>query len=105
MAIYRQGDVLFVEMLGEVPQGKALRRKQGRIVVAEGESTGHAHAVATPGVKFIEVVRLFQEHYLVSSHPFKVVHEEHDTVALPAGTFKVIRQREHTPQGNRQVRD
>jgi hypothetical protein len=43
---HRQGDVLFVPV-DEIPKGvKAVERDtRGRIVLAEGESTGHAHCV------------------------------------------------------------
>lgn len=104
MNIYRQGDILFVEV-NEVVSGRAVRRKNGHIIVAEGEATGHAHAIKTPGVRMVEVVHQFHEHYLVSDRPFEIVHEEHDTVKLPAGTYKVIRQREYSPAEIRTVAD
>lgn len=112
MNIYRQGDILFVEV-EEAVSGRTVRRKNGRIIVAEGEATGHAHAIATPGVKLIErvepdparLVEQFHAHYLVADKPFEVVHEEHDTVELPAGTFRVVRQREYSPEAIRTVAD
>lgn len=103
MEIYRQGDVLIVRV-DALPEGtkKPIARESGRIVLAHGEVTGHAHAITTPKVKWINVNG---DRYLSSDKPFDVVHEEHSTVKLPAGTFKVIQQREYTPEAIRPVFD
>lgn len=101
MNISRQGDLLIIEV-SEVPQGKPVRRENQRLILARGEVTNHAHAIATPNVKLIEA---FQEHYIVAPVPFQITHEEHATVEMPAGTFKVIRQREYSPETIRRIAD
>lgn len=105
MLVVRQGDVLLMQVdPAEVDtvSAKKVARRGGRVIIAEGETTGHAHAVRTRGVDLVE---MFHEHYLVASKPFEVVHEEHGTAQLPAGTFKVIHQREKTPEAIRRVID
>jgi len=96
MEVYRQGDVLLVKV-DELPaEVKPVKRDAGRIVLAYGEQTGHAHAIKAPQVKML--MTLAGERFLSSATGFNLNHEEHATVKLPAGTFKVIRQVEYTPE-------
>ncbi|BAJ30767.1 MULTISPECIES: hypothetical protein [Kitasatospora] len=108
--MYRQGDVLIVPVEpSAVPASAATMARQprdgrGRLVLALGEVTGHAHAVLGPG----ELVREggpFSFAWLHLPEGGKVVHEEHATIALPAGWFRVVRQREYAPGAVRMVAD
>jgi hypothetical protein len=103
MEFFRQGDVAILR-IDALPEGEAkpVKRDAKRIVLAYGEVTGHAHAIATPGVKLMEVG---SERYLTADKPFAITHEEHATVHVPAGTFRVIRQREYSPESIRQIAD
>ena len=102
MNIYRQGDVLIIQV-DELPDGgEPIARDNGNIVLAYGEVTGHRHAIADVNVQWIAAA---DSRYLVSDAPFTVRHEEHAPVAVPAGTFRVIRQREYTPEAIRNVAD
>jgi hypothetical protein len=48
----RQGDILFVPVK-KLPKGLTdVPRQNGRVVVAEGEITGHCHAIDAPGATF-----------------------------------------------------
>jgi hypothetical protein len=105
---YRQGDV-FLERVpdGTVPRGAApLPREGGRVVLAAGEATGHAHAIADPGA---EVYRLGDEVEawlrVVAAGGVALRHEEHAPIGLPPGTYRVRRQREYAPAATRQVAD
>jgi hypothetical protein len=52
---YRQGDV-FLERVASIPKGaKPVKRDAGRVVLAYGEVTGHAHAIADKHVTMLEV--------------------------------------------------
>ena len=102
MKHYRQGDVLLLEAALPDAEQQEVPRDGGRIVLAYGEVTGHAHAIATPSARLIEA---FQNHYVTSDTDFEVTHEEHDTVRVPAGTYQVIRQREYAPDVIRPVSD
>ncbi|MDT9682208.1 hypothetical protein RND61_08995 [Streptomyces sp. TRM76323] len=108
--MYRQGDVLVVPLdEAAVPAHVAdapaePRDGRGRMVLALGEVTGHAHAVVGPG-------RLVWEPG--ASGPLllhlpdggRVVHEEHAAIPLPKGWYRVVRQREYVPGSVRIVAD
>ena len=87
MEHYRQGDILFVKV-DKLPGNKRKQVKNG--VVALGEATGHAHRVRDGHVWDFEP-DLFVEAEVAT----KVVHEEHNTIPLPKGIYKVVRQREY----------
>lgn len=101
MNIWRQGDVLLVQV-EETVEGKTIPREGGKIVLAHGEVTGHSHAVADRAVKFVQVGT---DRFLTSDKPFVVKHQEHAPISVPAGTFKVVRQREYSPEFIRTVAD
>lgn len=104
--MYRQGDVLIVEC-DEIPKAATeVKRDGGRVVLAYGEATGHAHAIHDQGV------RMFREDgsgsglsYLHAAVDVSIRHEEHATIPLKAGTYKVIRQREYDAGEARYVAD
>ncbi len=99
----RQGDV-FIEKIGSLPKGvQKFPRKNGRIILAEGEVTGHAHAIADESVvSFIDAEGSL---FLQVETETEVIHEEHATITLPPGIYKVVHQREYSPQEIRRVQD
>ena len=97
--MYRQGDVLIVGV-AELPEG--LNEVGGPVILAQGEATGHAHVIAEEDV---ELLIKDAEMYLRVPRKATVVHQEHAPVALPAGDYRVIRQREYSPRGTRYVAD
>ncbi|QNA76184.1 hypothetical protein C8250_033725 [Streptomyces sp. So13.3] len=108
--MYRQGDVLIMPLeAGEPPRGvEALARQprdgRGRLVLALGEVTGHAHAVVGPGT-LVREPGPFGDAFLHLPDGGRVVHEEHAAIALPKGWFRVVRQREYAPGAVRVVAD
>ncbi|MEU0132869.1 hypothetical protein ABZ172_02330 [Streptomyces sp. NPDC006296] len=108
--MYRQGDVLmarfeesevpahFLDAPGEPRDGR------GRLVLALGEVTGHAHAVQGPG-RLLREAGPFGPMLLHLPEGGRVVHEEHAAIALPKGWFRVVRQREYAPGAVRIVAD
>lgn len=75
---------------------KELERDNGRVVLAYGEVTGHAHAIADPGVvawgmqgnpQLLEVLEDTQ-----------LTHEEHLPIPLEKGHYRVVRQKEYDPR-------
>ncbi|MBV2354137.1 hypothetical protein KUM39_07125 [Streptomyces sp. J2-1] len=108
--MYRQGDVLLVPVdEGAVPPHVAgaprePRDGRGRLVLALGEVTGHAHAVVGPGDLVREQGPLGPM-LLHLPKGGRVVHEEHGPIALPLGWYRVIRQREYVPGSVRIVAD
>lgn len=102
MKIYRQGDVLFKE-ISSIPNGDWKKRKTGHIL--EGEATGHIHRVAD--LEAGEVLECGEGLCLTvtAEGGVAIVHEEHDTLTLPAGHYEVVRQREYSPEEIRNVAD
>ena len=94
--LLRQGDVLLVPV-ERIPEDASVVELSSRIVLAEGEVTGHAHAVLGERVELVETDdgTLYVE--VVGEEPAKLVHEEHDTLLLAPGSFEVRRQREYEP--------
>lgn len=94
MAMYRQGDVLLVRVETTPSQGEEPRDGQGRIVLAEGEATGHAHAIHHSGARLVG--SRLDERFLevLAEGGVDLVHEEHATIHLPSGSYQVILQRE-----------
>lgn len=91
---YRQGDV-FLLAVPRVPDGATpVAREDGRLVLAHGEVTGHAHAVAAPDGRLLEHEGA---RFLAVPTAAVLVHEEHAPIALPPGTYRVVIQREYVP--------
>jgi hypothetical protein len=98
----RQGDVLLVRV-ADLPQGVAsLDDEAGRVILAHGEVTGHAHAVSAMHAC---MYAKDADRYLKVETPTQLTHEEHSAISLDPGVYKVIRQREYVPQGLRFVAD
>lgn len=103
MTIYRQGDVL-IRKVDDLPDGerKRVRAKGGRVILAEGEATGHAHAVRAVGVILWAYAA---QRYLEVQKEAILQHEEHEAIPLPPGNYEIVRQREYRPEGIRRVAD
>jgi hypothetical protein len=108
--MFRQGDVLIVPVPEEaaaaaVPGLSTTERDpRGRLVLALGEVTGHAHAVVGPGDLY-RPADPFATAFLHVPTGARVVHEEHGAIPLPRGWYRVVRQREYTPGAVRIVAD
>lgn len=93
--MYRQGDLLIV--VGTVPEH--VEREVSRLVkdgvVERGEATGHAHRLVGG-----EVWASDSGPYLRTDGTAQLTHDEHDTIVLPEGEYRVIRQREFSVGGD-----
>jgi len=99
---YRQGDV-WIENVDEIPAGaKPVRSKNGRLVLAAGEATGHAHSLSARSGRLREVAGTI---YLLLLRRALLEHEEHGKIELPPGKYLVRRQREYHPEEIRRVQD
>jgi hypothetical protein len=100
---FAQGDVI-VTRVARIPESakKTVTRDRGRIVLAYGEVTGHAHAIHEASVEVFEKDGIM---YLrVGETPAALVHEEHATHVIPAGDYQVGRQYEYDPVAEGDVR-
>lgn len=107
-AHYRQGDVL-IERIAKLPAKLTpVAREGGRVILAHGEVTGHAHAIKDKhaelfapegenkeGVTFLEI----------RDAVAALKHDEHATINLAPGAYKITRQREYSPEEIRRVAD
>lgn len=110
----RQGDVAIFRVAA-LPPGAMLRKREcGRIVLAHGEVTGHAHAIREQSVAHfdapnateaarqllasvgltIEITEHNAPSFLDVTVAATVQHEEHAALALDPGQYIVLRQRE-----------
>jgi len=118
--MYRQGDVAiftvdeYASIFGSVPEkGTQVKRDKSRIVLAYGEVTGHAHAIASPQAEMYTFLGTDDnaalgndnDRLLVALTEVDLTHEEHDKITIPAGLWVVKRQREYGPESIRTVAD
>lgn len=98
----RQGDV-FLEKVDAVPANA--KPIPGPIVVAHGESTGHAHRIMATNriAKFLEAPD--GRRFLEVKWTVKLEHEEHTAIVIEPGIYRVQRQVEYRPGEIRQVAD
>ena len=102
-AQYRQGDVLLCRV-SKVHSGSPVPPDAGgRLVVADGEHSGHAHALAPERAQLFRRGR--QLRLSVGADGTALSHEEHSPILLPQGHYLIRRQREYDPRASRPVSD
>lgn len=98
---YRHGDVM-LELVDQLPAGS--NRKLPHATLAYGEVTGHSHSIVQK-----ESVMLYDYGSFlgldVKADSVSLVHEEHKTIELPKGFYRVWRQREYSPEEIRIIQD
>jgi len=112
---YRQGDVL-IECIETIPTEAVKQKRSRRIILAHGEVTGHHHSLETsdPADWWKEGEISFANEkpstlagalFLALPDGGAVIHQEHGKIELPAGNYRVTRQREYSPEAIRNVAD
>lgn len=101
---FRQGDVL-IERIEALPavELKPVPREHGRCVLAHGEATGHHHSFGAATAALLEAPT--GERFLTLGSRAQLTHQEHDPITVPAGTYRVQRQREYSSEAIRNVAD
>lgn len=107
----RQGDVSIFAC--PIPKGAKPKKIEGRLVLAHGEHTGHAHAFDAAVVEAgdIEAYEKDGVTYLRVLRPVDLKHEEHAKHTLSPGEYRVgfdkdlPTQREYAPEALRIVAD
>ena len=83
----QQGDVL-LNQVKRIPNGAEKMKPRARgYVLADGEVTGHAHAIVD--VDAVELYEVDGTMYLNVLAPTPLTHEEHGTIDLPVGLFEI----------------
>ena len=90
---FRQGDVLLLAVAG-FPPGLRFEPRSGRIVLAEGEATGHAHAIEDPEARTFTYAG---QRDLLTRSKAQLIHEEHAPIEVPPGVYRIVIQREYEP--------
>jgi hypothetical protein len=108
--MFRQGDVLLVPIdAGVLPDAVVplARDARGRLVLALGEVSGHAHVVGAPDADLLADAAELDRRFLQIVTEAVLTHEEHDAIPLPPGLYRVVRQREYElgATGSRAVED
>lgn len=111
--IARQGDVLLVRVDKLPPKVKEAKRDEhGHIVLALGETSGHRHAIRDENVtSFLletaerDALSADVDYILVGGSGATLNHEyvsgrkaDHEPVFLSPGTYRVIGQRQYSPE-------
>ncbi|MCJ7710151.1 MAG: hypothetical protein MUQ32_04905 [Chloroflexi bacterium] len=104
-SIYRQGDILLRRVARLPGVLAAVPRDAGRIVLAYGEVTGHAHAIDAPEAEATLLTADQNQRFLRLLADVDLRHEEHATIHLPAGTYAVIQQRVWTDAASDEEED
>jgi hypothetical protein len=100
--MFRQGDVLVLRVKGdadELGERVAEPRDDGRVVLAYGEVTGHAHAIVDEAATLWRLSGDDRLLLVAGDAPVALQHEEHATILIPPGAYVVRRQREFAPDG------
>jgi len=109
---FRQGDVLCERIEnGIIPAGATEIKTDGRVVLAYGEVTGHAHAIySEAGVLPAKLWDAGAERFLQVMEKTSIQHEEHGPIHLEPGIYRVSKfgestQREYSPAEIRGIAD
>lgn len=98
----RQGDVLLVRV-NDVP---AIAKRLATNIVAYGEVTGHAHKIEVDAGEVVLVEDVEGNMFVsVKGDNARIVHDEHAPIGLEKGDYKVVIQREYSPEAIKPVVD
>ena len=94
-----QGDVSLFPVESIPEDLKSVKREGGRIVLREGEVTGHAHVIDAPGAEMFvqDDLNEMADRFLRVETEVELTHEEHGTIVVPPGDYIVRGQREYDP--------
>lgn len=97
--LIQQGDVLIVKV------DKVLGKKLKHLTLAEGEVTGHSHKITKGEATLCEENGVLYLH--VESEKAVLTHEEHKTVEIPKGDYKIgiVQEYDHFAEEARNVAD
>src|SRR5260370_6859514 len=87
---WRQGDIYFVKLDGEIDSAKSTPVKNG--IIAKGETTGHAHRVSPSSIAAGALLSLVGRSMFLRSPEAgtTIVHDEHGPIALPRASYPVV---------------
>jgi hypothetical protein len=94
---FRQGDVFLVRVADALPEAaRKVKRDNGRVVLAYGEVTGHSHAILDREAELFTLPDTDDRFLrIMAGSGVDLVHEEHTTISLPPGDYRIRIQREY----------
>ena len=106
----RQGDIFFVKLNTPATKKSDAGPKQQKGILAEGEVTGHCHAIRPIDLKNCDIFLDVKGKLIVrvkAGQSVTVEHPEHKIkqTILTEGDNEIRRQKEYEPSGWRQVSD
>lgn len=109
MKIYQlvaQGDLLLIPVEeAAIPAAACpIERRGGRLILAEGEVTGHAHTIEDALAELVGVSGEV-DRWLRTGGRATLRHEEHGAITLDAPAYIVRTQSEYDPETVRRVAD
>lgn len=85
----QQGDVS-LERIDKLPKEAKLKKADKRgFVLMEGEATGHFHSIAETNPEICELYEVNGVLYVKASKSVNLTHQEHSTLTLEPGIWKV----------------
>lgn len=99
---FAQGDII-LERVSDIASSEPMNvDPDGSVVLARGEVTGHRHRFMGGDVTMFRVnegdrgmpPELYLGHIKIAAPSAELVHEEHATISLKSGTYRIRRQRE-----------
>lgn len=92
----QHGDVLF-NRIPQLPGGLVFVPRHGRkIIVAEGEATGHNHVIESDKATLWALEKDGETQlYLEVAEPVTITHEEHKPLPIPEGIYEIGRVKEY----------
>ena len=97
-------------LLGPVIAGNQIERQAGRVLLAEGEATGHHHVIEDDGAELYEVAANDNQIGVVGllkvTDKVTLRHQEHPEIGIPPGEYVVWLPREYDDENEwRRVAD
>jgi hypothetical protein len=88
----QQGDVIIKEV-DALPKGvESVPRRNGKVVVMEGEATGHSHVIDSDKAALWVLNKSgISQIYLEVAEPVTIYHDEHKPLPIPAGIYEIGR--------------
>ena len=103
-----QGDMLITK-IDHLPKNVTPLKLENDVYVLAHSETGHHHVVDPRHVQVYEAANDSFVSYMVVEHPTALKHlrsfDTHAPVSIPAGTYRINRQREYTAEGFRRAAD
>ena len=103
----RNGDVLLVRVDSVPKNTKPVARDAGRVILAYGEKTGHAHAIVDENVEMVSTEDANELYLMVyGDEVATLTHDEHAPLTIDPGSYRIVYQREFVaPEIERRVTD